>query len=72
MDKHMMNYREAATYLGLSVNTLQAWVSRGWMPFAVKLGRAVRFKVSDLDEFVESRKSGILKKNAGLTVGRNQ
>jgi excisionase family DNA binding protein len=43
---------EAATFLGLSVATLRQWRHRGTGPRFMRFGRAVRYLLSDLDEFV--------------------
>lgn len=54
-DDRMMTRVEAARYLGLRPATLEAWASRGsvLLPFS-KLGRAVRYRKSDLDAFVKA------------------
>lgn len=56
-DERMMTRVEAAKYLGLRPATLEAWASRGTvgLPFS-KLGRAVRYRKRDLDQFIEARK----------------
>ena len=48
---------EAAAYLGLSVNTLANWAStkKFTLPYH-RAGRSVRYRKSDLDDFVESGK----------------
>lgn len=43
--------KQAAEYLGLSVKTLQAWRFYCKGPKYLKLGRAVRYQVEDLDQF---------------------
>ena len=47
---------EAATYIGVTENTLSVWrcVGRYAIPF-IKVGRLVRYRVSDLDAWLESR-----------------
>lgn len=47
--------KEAAKYLGLKRTTLEAWRCRGGGPRYLKLGRSVRYRLSDLDAWVESR-----------------
>lgn len=47
--------REAAKYLGLKKCTLEAWRTRGGGPKFVKLGRIVRYRKFDLDNWIESR-----------------
>jgi len=48
----MLDTREAASYCGLSPRTLEKWRVHGGGPRYVKLGRAVRYRPSDIDEFV--------------------
>ena len=43
---------QAATYLGLAVSTLNKWRCHGGGPVFIKLGRAVRYRQEDLDQFV--------------------
>jgi len=52
-----MNYRteQAASYLGVSKATLEAWRCRGGGPVFLKLGKAVRYRQADLDSFIESK-----------------
>lgn len=48
-----MTVKQAAEYLGLAVSTLNKWRCHGGGPVYIKLGRAVRYRVQDLDEFVK-------------------
>jgi predicted DNA-binding transcriptional regulator AlpA len=43
---------EAAGRLGLKVATLRAWRHQGKGPAFVRLGRAIRYLPSDIDEFL--------------------
>jgi hypothetical protein len=45
------NENQAATFLGVSVRTLQAWRVRGGGPKFAKLGRAVRYQRRTLIDF---------------------
>ena len=47
---------EAATRLGLKVATLRAWRNQGRGPVYVRLGRAIRYLSTDLDEFLQSNR----------------
>ena len=47
---------EAATRLGLKVATLRAWRNQGRGPAYVRLGRAIRYLSTDLDEFLHSNR----------------
>jgi predicted DNA-binding transcriptional regulator AlpA len=46
----------AADKIGVKPATLEAWRCRGGGPRFAKIGRAVRYYDSDLDEFIEARK----------------
>ena len=50
--KKLFTIREAAQYTGLSPHTLYSWVWQKKIPY-VKLGKAVRFDVADLDKCIE-------------------
>jgi excisionase family DNA binding protein len=50
---------EAAAYLGVSPKTLATWHCRKRYALpVVKLGRSVKYRVSDLEKFIESRVTG--------------
>lgn len=51
----LLDVTEAADYLGLSISTLNKWRCYGEGPVFVKMGRAVRYRVEDLDRYLESR-----------------
>ena len=44
---------EAAEFMNYSINTLNKWRSLGHGPRFLKLGRGVRYKVADLQAFME-------------------
>lgn len=54
MEATNFNTKDAARYLGVKDQTLRAWRSNGAVkiPF-VKLGRAVIYRLADLDAFIE-------------------
>ena len=45
--------QEAADYLTLKKGTLEVWATQGRGPTFLKLGRAVRYRTADLDDFME-------------------
>ena len=49
-----LNRVEAAKYLNLKKHTLEAWAVRGGGPPFLKFGRAVRYRKTDLEKYVES------------------
>jgi excisionase family DNA binding protein len=53
--KSLVDTHEAAQFLAVSVSTLYGWVWQRRISF-VKVGRAVRFDLSDLQSFVEENR----------------
>jgi predicted DNA-binding transcriptional regulator AlpA len=52
----LLSEKEAAGDLGFSIRTLQAWRVRGGGPPYVKVSaRCVRYRQSDLEEWIEER-----------------
>lgn len=52
----MLTRAEAATYLGVPFHTLEQWASRHCGPAYYKIGGRVRYRVADLDAWLESRR----------------
>lgn len=52
----LLNTLDSATYLDLSPRTLEKWRLNGGGPAYIKLGRAVRYRVSDLEAFLAERR----------------
>lgn len=48
----LLTRKEAAEYLRLQKSTLDAWAHRGGGPVFVKMGRACRYRLEDLEDFV--------------------
>lgn len=60
----MLTTREAAKRLRLQKSTLEAWRCRGGGPVFVRLGRAVRYRNEDLNDFINKNlRSNTSKKN---------
>ncbi|MHC8943052.1 hypothetical protein CAP48_12430 [Advenella sp. S44] len=51
-----INRRQAAEYLGVSINTLTCWASERKGPAFYKPGKQCMYKIADLDQFLESRR----------------
>ena len=54
-EEKLVDIREAARFLAVSVSTLYGWVWQRKISF-VKVGRAVRFEMSDLRKFIEENR----------------
>ena len=52
----MVKVQEAARFLAVSVSTLYGWVWQRRIPF-VKVGRALRFDLDDLEKFIDSNRT---------------
>jgi excisionase family DNA binding protein len=52
----LVDVKAAASYLAVSVSTLYGWVWQRRVPF-VKCGRALRFDLADLDNFIAANKT---------------
>lgn len=50
--KVILTVSEAAQYLGLAQSTLNKWRCFGDGPRFLKLGKAIRYRKSDLDEYL--------------------
>ena len=56
--ENWISITEAATYLGVKVDTIRAWIKKTDIP-AHKIGKLWKFKYSELDIWVKSGKSAI-------------
>jgi excisionase family DNA binding protein len=52
---YLMKQKEAAELLGVSGRTLEGWRLHGGGPLYVKVGRSVRYRLSDLNAWIEQR-----------------
>jgi excisionase family DNA binding protein len=52
--ERLLTAREVGERLGLTTETVLVWVRRGELP-ALRLGRAIRFRETDLDAWLEQR-----------------
>ena len=50
------NLEEVARYLGVNRDTIRNWIKKGAIP-AYKIGRQWKFKLSEIDKWVDSGKS---------------
>lgn len=52
----LLDDKQAAEYLSVSPGTLSVWRSTGRYALKfIKVGRAVRYRITDLDEWLEAR-----------------
>ena len=51
-DVRLLREREVSEMLGVAIATLHAWRRLGKPPAFIRLGRAVRYRLSDLHELI--------------------
>ncbi len=54
LEQQLVNEAKAAAYLHIAQRTLQWWRVVGKGPRFVKIGRLVRYRIADLDAFIEA------------------
>lgn len=54
--QQVLDEKQAADYVGLSVRTLQSRRFNSLTPAFLKLGRSVRYRLTDLDAFLEAHR----------------
>ena len=54
-NKTVLTVRETAQYLGLAQSTLNKWRCHGGGPQYLKLGKAVRYRVEVLEEYLTAQ-----------------
>lgn len=66
----LLTERQAAESLSLSVRTLQGWRVSGGGPLFVKLGgRCVRYRVRDIERWIEERRRSSTSDPGGSSGG---
>lgn len=53
---NLITEKEAASFLNISIKTLQAWRYKGYGPTYIKFTRKIAYTVSDLQSFIDSQK----------------
>ena len=67
----LMTTPEAAEYLRMKKNTLEIWRVQGFGPRFLKLGRLVKYRLVDLERFLEqSVKGSTSEYGAGMEAKR--
>ncbi len=54
--ERLYSVEEIANHIGISKDTIRAWVKKGTIPY-YKVGRQYKFKMSEIDAWIESGKS---------------
>jgi len=59
--EHLLNTKEVAEYLGLAVSTILQYRVDGNGPIYFKLGHLVRYRKSDVDEWLKAKTNKVEK-----------
>ncbi len=62
----LMTEKGAAIYLSMAVPTLRKWRVQGGGPAFCKLGKAVRYDMADLDDWIAERRFASTSAMAGV------
>jgi predicted DNA-binding transcriptional regulator AlpA len=54
-DSALLDTKQASALFGLSESTLRKWRLSGQGPAFVRLGRAVKYRQADIDQFLDER-----------------
>jgi excisionase family DNA binding protein len=57
--QNLINKKQVAEILGVSVKTVDLWISQGKAPKHLRVGRLVKFIPSDVEEFIQKLSEGI-------------
>ena len=56
---NLLTRKDAAEYLGITEHTLAVWQSTGRYNLpCIKIGRLAKYKLNDLDDFIQRRTTG--------------
>jgi excisionase family DNA binding protein len=55
MTNRLLSPKDVATYLGIPVQTMYAWRTKGGGPRGFRVGRHVRYRAEDVNAWLESR-----------------
>jgi predicted DNA-binding transcriptional regulator AlpA len=71
MERSVLNEKEAALFIGCSAGLLRKWRSAGQGPCVIRLGRLIRYRLSELEEFLAAHQQEPrrLARGAGSEVG---
>ena len=54
--EHLIGLEEIAAHLDVSKDTIRVWIKKGTIPYK-KVGRQYKFRLSEVDEWVDSGQS---------------
>lgn len=64
--KNLLNKKQVAELLNISVKTLDLWVTQDRGPRHLKIGRLVRFTQADVENFIQQLSEEKVNENSNL------
>lgn len=64
--ENLLNKKQVAELLNISVKTLDLWVAQARAPRHIKIGRLVRFKQADVENFIQELSEEKVNENSNL------
>ena len=61
VDHKWISIEELSEYLGISAVTIRSWIRSGKDIPAVRIGRQWRFRIEEIDEWIESGRSELVR-----------
>jgi PTS system nitrogen regulatory IIA component len=62
-DERLMSVQETAEYLNVNISTVYMWSQKGQMP-AMKIGKMWRYRRSEIDAWLNSRRTPRVEREA--------
>lgn len=56
--ENLMNKKQVAEILGVSVKTIDLWIAQNRAPKYLRIGRLVKFKQVDVEDFIQQLMEG--------------
>jgi PTS system nitrogen regulatory IIA component len=63
-DDQLMSVKEMAEYLNVNISTVYMWSQKGQMP-AMKMGKMWRYRRSEIDAWLNERRTPAVERDAG-------
>lgn len=60
MIRNLWSIHDVSAYLGVPVGTLYHWRSKGYGPTGRKIGKYVRYKPEDVEQWFEQQAEGVI------------
>lgn len=70
MQSKLLSIKEISTYLSVKESWVRSQIFQGKMPF-IKIGHLIRFKVSEIEEWINNQSNGPSPPHLNYTLKKN-